>query len=1577
MTLVSLVITVYNREHYLGAAIESVLAQTYSDFELVVWDDGSTDRSLEIAQEYARCDRRVRVIAAPHAGRVPALQAAIANTTGTYLGWVDSDDLLDPKALEETVAILNAHRNVGMVYTDYLDMNESGQMLGYGYRCQIPYSRDRLLLDFMTFHFRLIRRSVFDQVGGIDGSLDYVEDYDLCLRLSEVTRVSHVRKPLYYYRHHGGNASHEWRIEQVLRSRAIIRQALKRRGLSDQWEIHIQFPEGRFVLRRKQVGLRPSPACGTGTEMRKKRAAFLVPLFREGWRQPLSPPKFCVVPLLLALPLATLSPAGTVRAQSITPTPNGTNTIVTPTGDRLDITGGTQAGANLFHSFQRFGLDAGQIANFLSNPSVQNILGRVTGGDASIINGLIQVTGSNANLYLMNPAGIVFGPNARLNVPGSFIATTANGIGFGCAGPGVRCAGWFNAVGTNDYTALVGTPDTFAFTMAQPGAIVNAGNLAVEDERSLILLGGTVLNAGQLSAPGGQVTLAAVPGSNLVRLSQQDSLLNLEFIPTTTPSLSSGASPAPLPFTPLTLPQLLTGGNLTSATGVTVNPDGTIQLGGSSLRVSTNPGTAIVSGSITTSNASLSPIPDSPLPTPLLVNVLGTQVGLIGATINASGLTGGETVRIGGDYQGRGPVPNAQSTFVDASSTINADSLRNGNGGRVILWADQITRFYGNISARGGALSGDGGFVEVSGKQDLVYQGFADVSAPAGNPGTLLLDPTNITIVAGAYGYGTGDTALPDIFSTDFPGASITVSEGALEGFGYGNIILEATNDITVASLADGVLNLFNSSSVTFRADADGDGAGSFIMGAGYGLVANGQNLTISGANLILGNIDTSSPEFGNGGDVNLDAAGNITVGNINTSSFTGLGYRAGNVDIASASGAIATGNIFTNSDVQAGAVTLSAPGSNSDVTFGSISAVGTGAGSAGAPVSITAGRFVRGTGFIDGATTPTIDSSGAGTSGSIRIEHGGGLADVQFVVGDAAINGTAGRLVTGTAAAPSTIEPIRSFPGSFSTTGIDIITTTSPPPPPPIDPGDGGGDGNQGRPDIPLDDQEEISSDLADTSEEDLFLDLPDGDGSFLDEPGDSDVASLEEDANLEFEEYLDIPDDLPTLNAGDAENILDRIRLETGVKPALVYASFIPASVATERGKPTKFPAKMAWANAYSGSKNRADPPSPGQSFVNNPIGQPNTQPGKVAQKQRSQTLRQKLPPSDQDQLELVVVTAEGKPIRKLVAGATRGQVLKMARRFINEVTDPRKVRTTSYLNAAQQLYRWMVAPIESELQARGIGNLAYISDTGLRFIPMVALHDGKQFLVEKYSFGLMPSFSLTDTRYTSLKNATVLAMGASEFADQPPLPAVPTELKVITKDLWRGSSFLNQDFTLANLRAQRTEEPYQIIHLATHGEFQPGALSNSYIQLWDTRLQLDQLRQLGWSNPPVELLVLSTCRTALGSDDAELGFAGFAVQAGAKTALASLWSVSDEGTLALMTEFYRQLQTAPIKAEALRQAQIAMLKGEVQIDGDQLRGSRGGGLVLPATLVVGSKRTLNHPYYWASFTLIGSPW
>jgi glycosyltransferase involved in cell wall biosynthesis len=234
----------YNGARYLGAALESAVTQTYTDCELLVWDDGSTDQSVDIARAYAHQDRRVRVIAAGHHGIAAARRAAIAQTTGAYLGWLDSDDLLASTALEETAMVLNAYPETGLVYTDYVEIDAEGNLQGYGDRCHIPYSKEMLLLGFMTFHFRLLRRSVFEQVGGINTSCSYAYDYDLCLRLSEATTVRRLRKPLYYYRRHGGTISAQKRHEQIRDSYQAILAALQRRGLVDRYTPRIPTGEG-------------------------------------------------------------------------------------------------------------------------------------------------------------------------------------------------------------------------------------------------------------------------------------------------------------------------------------------------------------------------------------------------------------------------------------------------------------------------------------------------------------------------------------------------------------------------------------------------------------------------------------------------------------------------------------------------------------------------------------------------------------------------------------------------------------------------------------------------------------------------------------------------------------------------------------------------------------------------------------------------------------------------------------------------------------------------------------------------------------------------------------------------------------------------------------------------------------------------------------------------------------------------------------------------------------------------------------------------------------------------------------
>jgi glycosyltransferase involved in cell wall biosynthesis len=247
--------TVYNREQYLEEALCSIQAQTYLYYELILWDDGSTDNSGEIAAHHAAQDPRIRYFRAKHQGKNAALRAAHQQAEGDYLGWIDSDDRsaprvrLTPATLAATVSFLNAEPNIGMVYTNHQIVDAQGTLKVYGHRCQIPYSKDRLLVDFMTFHFRLIRRERFDACGGIDPYFEAAIDYDLCLRLSEVTQIKHLKVPLYEYRVYPQSMSHQSRSRQVQYAKAAIERAIVRRGLAKTSRLEVS-SESRFVLHR-------------------------------------------------------------------------------------------------------------------------------------------------------------------------------------------------------------------------------------------------------------------------------------------------------------------------------------------------------------------------------------------------------------------------------------------------------------------------------------------------------------------------------------------------------------------------------------------------------------------------------------------------------------------------------------------------------------------------------------------------------------------------------------------------------------------------------------------------------------------------------------------------------------------------------------------------------------------------------------------------------------------------------------------------------------------------------------------------------------------------------------------------------------------------------------------------------------------------------------------------------------------------------------------------------------------------------------------------------------------------------
>jgi filamentous hemagglutinin family protein len=1521
--------------------------------------------------------------------------------------------------------------------------------------------------------------------------------------------------------------------------------------------------------------------------------------------------------------IAWLGATSSALAQPITPSTGGTGTVVTPNGNRFDIYGGTVSGngANLFHSFEQFGLSSGQIANFLSSPEIRNILGRVVGGNPSLINGLIQVSGGNSNLFLMNPAGIIFGSGASLNVPASFTATTATGIGLE--------GEWFKAFGTNDYRSLIGTPNAFRFDATQAGAIINAGNLTVGQGQNLSLIGGSVINTGTVQAPGGKITVMAVPGTGRVRVKEAGQLLSLEIA---APTDSQGYL---LPITPLMLPELLTGSSI--ETGLTVNADRTVQTA-SGTQIPTQTGTAIASGILNASNPIVGQIGGT-------VTILGDRVGLLNANINASGVNGGGTVRIGGDFQGKGPLPHASHTFVSRDSVINADALLNGNGGQVVLWADKVMGFYGNISSRGGQTIGNGGFVEVSSKQNLIFRGNVDTSASRGSLGTLLLDPENITVVAEG---GANDAELVDntILSTDSPGATFTISRATLEAI-QGNVLLEATNNLTIAPGVSLNFAPFGGL-ITFRADADGDNVGSFLMDQTQSITAQGRTVTILGANVTAGTINTSTLEGGNipggtitiratngnvsavnlrssskplldqqgpggnsgnitvsasdsinvtgvieadsqargdgfsarnGGTVRLTAGNDITVGSIDTRSqingnggttgnagdiilsaqngdvttnllflpaivnaANGNAGRGGNLIINALNGSInieaplpegplegivnrsqaglnfgnsgnagaialnagnnisisgagidsrslsalgnsgnggnvtlnaGTGNItligsaLTGNDINSvidsrslsalgnsgngGTVTLNA-GSNitlsverndinsgsstgnggsialasntgaittrnlnssgatnggairldaiTGITAGQINSSGTltqggnvtlnplgeiqvswinaQGGTIGGTVNITTNQLFRATEtFTDrNGVVASISNAAGNAGGNIIIRHGGNGV-IAFDVGDATTNGTVGAITSGN----FTIEPLQSFPFTYTRGNIQIVGVDPPlpPPPPPITPP---------PPPItppptpitppsppapPTNPPTPPTPPTRPTNPRINPVDL-----NKLPEPPltiannippleiDTTVGQLEEAFTAAFKNYLNLSDTPPIATLGQAQATLRRIEKATGTKPALIYAFFTPATTSS----------LTTVGDTLSIQDPTLKPSSNNRPFNSRRFAAP--------------------PAQDDYQLELVLVTAQGKPIRRRVQGvmrgaltgassrnsnpkgdrtnATRSHVLRVARNFLSTVTNRRN--HLGYKPLAQQMYQWLVTPIEPDLQAQQINNLVFIMDSGLRSVPLAALHDGKGFIVEKYSVGLMPSLTLTDTRYVDVKNTSLLAMGASQFAEQKPLPAVPTELSIITHQLWKGQSFLNNTFTLSNLKQTRSREPFGIIHLATHAQFQSGKPSNSYIQLWDSKLRLDQLPRLGLNKPPVELLVLSACRTAIGDQEAELGFTGLAVQSGIKSALGSLWYVSDEGTLGLMTQFYERLKQSPIKAEALREAQLAMLKGEVRLQGGKLVTS-GGSFPLPPQLANLGDKALTHPYYWSAFTMIGSPW
>ncbi len=247
MPRVSILMPVRSRVRFLEAAIRSVLTQSFADLELLVMDDGSTDGSADLADRLAVGDPRLRVLRRAARGVAPTLAELYELASGELVGVVDSDDLLVKSAVEKCVRVLDADPTVGVVYTQHLMIDEHDRSMGIGYRSTIPFDKDRLLVEFMTLAFRLVRKDVYRASGGVDPTLPAAPDYDLCLKLSEVTTFRRIDESLYLYRVHPDMISKSRRAEQLLASQVAVERAIVRRGLDATYRLDVD-AAGQFRL---------------------------------------------------------------------------------------------------------------------------------------------------------------------------------------------------------------------------------------------------------------------------------------------------------------------------------------------------------------------------------------------------------------------------------------------------------------------------------------------------------------------------------------------------------------------------------------------------------------------------------------------------------------------------------------------------------------------------------------------------------------------------------------------------------------------------------------------------------------------------------------------------------------------------------------------------------------------------------------------------------------------------------------------------------------------------------------------------------------------------------------------------------------------------------------------------------------------------------------------------------------------------------------------------------------------------------------------------------------------------------
>lgn len=638
---------------------------------------------------------------------------------------------------------------------------------------------------------------------------------------------------------------------------------------------------------------------------------------------------------LLAATIACIATNSHVQANGVEPLVVSGQASFSAQGSLLNITNSPGA---IIH-WQDFSIGVGETTRFLQESAASSVLNRVTGPDISSIFGTLS---SNGQVFLINPSGILFGQDSRVDVAG-LVASTLD-------------------LSNEDFRA--GLLNFKANAMA--GNTVNQGRITTPSGGAVYLLGNNVTNSGLISSPDGDVLLAAgqsisimdsgAPGVRVELTGDNNVATNVGDIIARSGEIGIYGAALRNSGT-INADQVSRDANgritlrarhdVTLESGSQISADGSLP---GVITVQSEQGTTLVNGSI----AARGTAPDS---TGGDVQLLGDRVGLLAVDIDVSGQAAGGSVLIGGDYLGSDPdVQNAGSTYVSADATINADAVVQGDGGKVIVWSDDFTRFLGTVSARGGAQSGDGGFVETSGKLNLeVLGGSVDTRASNGQAGTWLLDPSNVEVknapttgaIAGGIFTPNQDTAVLNnlILSTALEtgnvnitvtnptgteGGTITVSAPVTRAAGTGTTTLTLTpNQIT-----GGTITIAGGGSISGSA---GSPLNVSFAASGVGAtVAVGAPITTFG-----GTVSSTGTTFTNlGGTINTSGTGtggNITLDHTTTMTLASpLISGGGKINIAG-------GSTYTGtSTIDAGAGTLTLRGNTDTLTMGIGSTTGT-----------------------------------------------------------------------------------------------------------------------------------------------------------------------------------------------------------------------------------------------------------------------------------------------------------------------------------------------------------------------------------------------------------------------------------------------------------------------------------------------------------------------------------------------------------------------------------------------------------------------------------------------------------